>query len=163
MSNYLDILWLYIPALIANGIPVVVAKTPLIHSWNKPISESIFGKNKTWRGLLFGTSIAILVSVLFISEFDTTTKKIVWGGLLGTGALGGDLIESFIKRKMGLAPGKALPFFDGVDYMVGAILLGLFLHIPDWKSVIFLLLIGPLLSLLANVIAYFLGLKNVWY
>ena len=105
----------------------------------------------------------MVVSVLFVPEFESLAQKLLWGFLLGFGALGGDLIESFIKRRMGLAPGKALPFFDGVDYMVGAIALGLFLFIPDVGAIIFLLLVGPILSLLANIIAYFLGLKNVWY
>ncbi len=163
MDSYLYILWLYLPAFVANSVPVLVSRIPGICHWTHPICEKIFGKNKTWRGLLCGIGMAMVVSVLFVPEFESLAQKLLWGFLLGFGALGGDLIESFIKRRMGLAPGKALPFFDGVDYMVGAIALGLFLFIPDVGAIIFLLLVGPILSLLANIIAYFLGLKNVWY
>jgi len=163
MDPFLFILWIYLPAFVANSVPVLVSGIPGICHWTQPIHEKIFGKNKTWRGLLCGVGAAMVVSALFVPAFESIPQKLLWGFLLGFGALGGDLIESFIKRRIGLAPGKALPFFDGVDYMVGGIAFGLFLFIPEGVFIVFLLLVGPILSLLANIIAYFLGLKNVWY
>jgi CDP-2,3-bis-(O-geranylgeranyl)-sn-glycerol synthase len=85
------------------------------------------------------------------------------GGWLGLGALVGDMVKSFWKRRLGIKPGTMFQPWDGIDYMVGAIIFMLPLYSVGIIGSLFLLIIGPLLSLLANTLAYHIGWKECWY
>ena len=85
------------------------------------------------------------------------------------GAAIGDLIGSFIKRRFNYKSGAPFWILDQLDFALGSILLlivpglifpSLFL-IPDINIIIFILILTPSVSLFANTIAYFLGLKYV--
>ena len=85
------------------------------------------------------------------------------GFLLGLGGLTGDLLKSFLKRRLRLKDGA--PFFplDQLDFVFGGLLFGAVLHFPGWYHVAVLLLMTPLLHLLSNLAGYKLGLKKVWW
>lgn len=53
--------------------------------------------------------------------------------------------------------------WDGIDYMVGAIIFVLPWYSMTLSAMIFLLIIGPLLSLAMNTLAYTIGWKECWY
>jgi CDP-2,3-bis-(O-geranylgeranyl)-sn-glycerol synthase len=59
-------------------------------------------------------------------RFLATT--ILFGFLLSLGALFGDLFGAFLKRRMGFAPGELLPVVDQIDFIIGAILFSIPLH-----------------------------------
>lgn len=160
----------FLPAFIANALPVIIQNIPRISNWKTPLWEKRLGKNKTYRGLVFGVlggtlSGIILFQINAWGDFWTFSlgEFLFIGFLLGLGALLGDAVESAFKRIIGIAPGKALPFFDGADYIIGASVLVMPFYIVSWYEFLFLLLLGPILSLLSNTIAYFLGWKKVWY
>lgn len=158
-------LLLYSPAFVANAAPVIAASMPGLRGWKRPISPSLFGKNKTIRGLCAGVVTGGLVAVL-LDVFDVflLDTSVFWiGCLLGFGALAGDVAESFLKRRLGLAPGQALPVLDGIDYVVGALLILLPWYTPSMEAAVLLLLAGPLLSLAANTAAFAVGMKDRWY
>ncbi|MFX1274006.1 MAG: CDP-2,3-bis-(O-geranylgeranyl)-sn-glycerol synthase [Promethearchaeota archaeon] len=85
------------------------------------------------------------------------------------GAAFGDLIGSFIKRRLNYKSGAPFWVVDQLDFALGAILFisipGLFFPsiflIPDINILIFIIILTPSVSLLANTIAYMLGLKEV--
>jgi CDP-2,3-bis-(O-geranylgeranyl)-sn-glycerol synthase len=171
-STLFWILVIYTPAMLANATPIVVKHVPILKNWNTPLNAPLFGKNKTWRGLVCGTIVGGITGYalyIFLAErlnlFDgDMLRYIVFGMLLGFGALVGDFVESVIKRKLGKRPGEPFPFWDGVDFVIGALLFGAVLFFPgSFAEIIFLLLFVPVLSLLTNMIAYALGLKDVWY
>lgn len=86
------------------------------------------------------------------------------GMLIGLGAILGDLIESFIKRRLKIKSGKSWPVFDQVDFIIGAWFVMIIIYpLIDWKYFFIALIITPLLHLLSNVIAYKLKLKKVWW
>lgn len=85
------------------------------------------------------------------------------GGWLGLGALVGDMVKSFFKRRLGIKPGAMFQPWDGIDYMIGAIIFMLPWYNGGVIEYIFLLIIGPLLSLLMNICAYRIGWKECWY
>ena len=99
---------------IANGAPILAARllgkhwaTPIdfgYHLWDQ---HPLFGKSKTWRGLL--SAILLTAPAAMLVGFD-----LGWGLLLGTLAMGGDLLSSFIKRRLGLAPGERARLLDQV-------------------------------------------------
>lgn len=167
--KHLWILYIYLPAFIANATPILAKNIPCLREWNTPISEKYLGKNKTYRGLLTGIFCAALTSIaqrhfdLISLPYATFSNALVFGFLLGSGALVGDLVESFAKRQLNIAPGKALPVFDGIDYILGAIIFVLPFYTPTITELGILVFASPVLSLLANTVSYFLGWKNVWY
>ncbi len=89
---------------VANGTPVA-AKLLLGDRFAYPLDggraladgRPLFGHSKTVRGLVLGVLATILASVLL--GLDWTV-----GALVGAVALAGDLLSSFIKRRLGLAP-----------------------------------------------------------
>lgn len=163
MNDYLAALLFFLPAGIANMTPVFVNKIPVINRWKTPISKKYLGANKTWRGLLSGTLVAALSAIL-ISKLNTNTVVTIpafWVGfLLGLGALVGDSVESFFKRKKGVKPGASWFPFDQTDYIIGGLLFILpFVPVPFWAiATIIIVYFG--LHLLVSYIGFLLGLKD---
>jgi hypothetical protein len=88
---------------VANGAPVIATKIfagsfarPLDNSLILADGQPLFGPSKTWRGVV----LAIAATVAFAPwiGFDWTT-----GLLVGVAAMIGDLVSSFVKRRMGLS------------------------------------------------------------
>ncbi|PIP64973.1 hypothetical protein COW95_04315, partial [Candidatus Peregrinibacteria bacterium CG22_combo_CG10-13_8_21_14_all_49_11] len=110
--HFFALLALYLPAFIANGAPVVASKAPGLRKWNVPIAAEWFGNNKTWRGYICGIFVAGITGAvehffrhtLLLVSFGLHTslfQSIGTGLLLGFGALSGDILKSFVKRRMG--------------------------------------------------------------
>jgi CDP-2,3-bis-(O-geranylgeranyl)-sn-glycerol synthase len=168
-------LFVFLPAFVANAAPVVAKNLPGLQSLNRPIYATYMGKNKTWRGFLSGLIAAVATAMLlhtigslpyvgFVALHHYSLAVSAFAGfLLGCGAIGGDMAESWVKRRLGIKPGNALPYWDGVDYVLGAILLLSPLYRPSLAGFVALLLIGPLASLIANTVAYSVGWKQQWY
>ena len=89
--------------------------------------------------------------------------------LCAYGAAVGDLIGSFIKRRLNLSRGKPLWIIDQLDFAIFSMILTsipsiilpeIFLPL-DFLIISFLLILTPSIAILANIIAYFVGLKSV--
>jgi len=93
---------LYVMLVLANGAPVVAARI-LGEHWDQPVDGNrlwsdgrpVLGKSKTWRGLVSGCLACALFSL-------ATGPGFLFGALFGFLGLSGDMISSFIKRRMGL-------------------------------------------------------------
>ncbi|AFZ70890.1 CDP-diglyceride synthetase [Caldisphaera lagunensis DSM 15908] len=160
-----DLLKLFIfilPAMVANGTPVIVHGLPPIDMGKKwRDGRRIFGDGKTWGGILSG-----IIAGLIIGSIESV---IIWHNMLydafiaSFGALIGDLIASFIKRRIGLERGAPAPLLDQLDFYVGALV---FLYLFDGKifniyaELLFAVLIYAL-HRTTNYMAYKLKLKNV--
>jgi CDP-2,3-bis-(O-geranylgeranyl)-sn-glycerol synthase len=151
------------PAYCANAVPVIVGGgLPLDLNRNFVDGKPIFGKNKTFRGFLLGLAVGTGVGYL---ETVIFRYPIFLGFLLSLGALLGDLVEAFFKRRLSLAPGAPLPVADQVDFVLGAVLFSLPISIQflSWEIVLSVLLISPPIHVLTNYGAFKLGLKkNPW-
>lgn len=85
------------------------------------------------------------------------------------GAAFGDLAGSFLKRRFNIKSGAPFWVVDQLDFAVGAIIFASipalffpgFYFIPDVNIIIFLLILTPSVSLIANTIAYLTKLKDV--
>ena len=84
----------------------------------------------------------------------------------GVGAMLGDILASFLKRRTGRERGASFPGVDQLDFVVASLSLTL-LAATDWFLATFTLpvlfvvvVITPLLHVSTNVGAYALGLKN---
>lgn len=91
--------------------------------------------------------------------------------LASYGAVIGDLAGSFLKRRFDIKSGAPFWIVDQLDFALIAILFvaipsfispTIFLF-PDLYIFIFLLIITPAVSIIANTVAYLVGLKSVPY
>lgn len=185
-------LWLFLPAYIANMAPVFLAK--IFPGWNAPIDAGrtrddgtrLLGAGKTWRGLLGGAIVAALVALLLshvlrfnamltdfgVAETGSFWAPLVLGFALGLGALVGDAVKSYFKRKTGRERGRPWIGPDQLDFVIGGLLLVAlagFVITGDWTRSwlierwwipLFIFVATPLLHWLVNVIGYVLKLKN---
>ena len=176
--DLLDLLVFFIPMYVANGTPVVIKNVPVFARWSTPIHERTLGKNKTWRGLISGVVCAIIASGFlhfayaygtiffvdnpYLARF-TFGETLIIGALLGFGALFGDAFKSYWKRRLGYPSGAPFIPWDGIDYILGALVFILPFFVPSPVQFILLLILSPLLSAISNVTSYMLGWKNVPY
>jgi CDP-2,3-bis-(O-geranylgeranyl)-sn-glycerol synthase len=158
-----EALKLIFPAYCANGAPVIVGGgLPLDFGKNFVDRRRVFGKNKTFRGFIFGLTVGFLVGVIEVLVFG---YPIFFAVLSPLGALLGDLTGAFLKRRLNIEPGGLLPIVDQVDFVVGAILFTLPLRIASLSAevAIAMLIVTPPIHLLTNFGAYKLKLKsNPW-
>ena len=154
-----------LPAYFANATPVIAGGGLPIDLGKKFVDgKPIFGKNKTFRGFLFGLVVGTGVG-LSESAVLSLPYPITFGLLLSLGALFGDLAGAFLKRRLAIPPGSLLPIVDQVDFIVGALIFSLLLSpsMLTWELALTVLLITPPIHLLTNFAAYKLGLKsNPW-
>lgn len=136
--------------------------------------KPILGRNKTIRGLIFGVLVGILVvfiqTVLYnnysafrdisIIPYDQY-NFVLLGFLMGFGALLGDMVKSFIKRQIGVDPGKRFVPFDQVDFVIGFLLLSSIVFVPPWQVAVFLIVLVPVLHIVINHIGYYIGIQKV--
>ena len=149
------------PAYCANGAPVLGGGgKPLDFGKNFFDGKRIFGANKTFRGFFFGLAIGSAVGVIDCLLFGFPW---LFAFLTPVGALLGDLMGAFLKRRLDIKPGGLLPIVDQIDFVLGALVFSLPLMIVDWQLAAVVLLITPPIHLFTNFLAYKLKLKkNPW-
>ncbi len=166
--------YLMLPAYFANMAPVIVKKINLFVipiDFNKTINNKpVLGRNKTFRGIIFGVIFAVIVaylqSLLYNKEFfgDISffnyQNWLLFGFLIGFGALIGDLVKSVFKRRLGIKPGEKFVPFDQTDFVIGALIF--IMPILDLTLEIFLtsLFLSFILHIIVNHIAYYLKIRN---
>jgi CDP-2,3-bis-(O-geranylgeranyl)-sn-glycerol synthase len=87
----------------------------------------------------------------------------VAGFLMGVGAVLGDLLGAFLKRRLGIKPGDPLPIIDQLDFVFGALLFGSLVFPLSLASVLLVVLVTPPIHLGTNYGAYLLGLKKTYW
>lgn len=175
-------IYLILPAYLANTGPVIAEKLHL--PLGIPINEKLFGSHKTWRGFYAGYLMAL--GGLWLQFFlqsqaasDTTQfaaflqsytlldyqsiSLFLYAFLFGIGAIFGDLIKSFFKRRLGHTPGSPWIPFDQLDFVIGTLIFLSPFYIPPLPNILTILIITPILHLLANILAYKIGIKKVWW
>jgi CDP-2,3-bis-(O-geranylgeranyl)-sn-glycerol synthase len=155
-----DLLWLaetiyfYLPAYIANATPVILnGGGALDRGRNWVDGKPLLGDHKTVWGTLSGLAAGFLVGF--------AQRNLVRGVLLAVGAIGGDLIISFFKRRFDLKPGALLPVADQMGFIVFAVILVSFAEpAPTWDRAIGILAATLPIHYLTNVFAWLLKLKS---
>ncbi|MCA1813842.1 MAG: CDP-2,3-bis-(O-geranylgeranyl)-sn-glycerol synthase [Halobacteriales archaeon] len=124
-------LWLMLPAYIANASAVKVGGgTPMDFGKVLKDGRRVLGPGKTWRGFLLGglagTVGGALLHVLApgaggaMTDFGAgwawlpTVAGLAWGALLG------DAVKSFVKRRVGKERGAPWWGPDQLDFVLGA-------------------------------------------
>jgi len=165
-------LFFIFPAYAANAVPVILGGGQAIDAGRKmPDGKPIFGSHKTVRGFATGIMAGILTSVAqnallqfgALSDFERLLPfqfSMSLGFVISFGALIGDLVHSFVKRRIGIAEGAPLLVADQLDFVIGAILFSFLVSPPPLFTIFIILVITLPVHLLTNLLAYLAGVKK---
>jgi len=173
-------IYFILPAYFSNGSGLVFGGgTPVDFNKTDSKGNRWIGNGVTWRGFIAGTLIGTLTGTVqgyfgpqiiqtfgqyIITPIITDINSgILIGFLLGFGALLGDAIGSFLKRRLGIGRGEPAPILDQLDFIIVALILVSFAVKLNWLVVVIAIVLTLAVHLITNSIAYLLGMKDVWY
>lgn len=166
------VVMLYLPAMVANAMPLITCR-PLFRNphpidLNKRFLDGkrVFGDNKTIEGFISGIVAGSLVGLAYSYHFHMSAWTL-YGLTSGLGAMCGDLLNSFIKRRLGLRPGQSFIPLDQLSFVIMAFVLVKAFKADvmvgqDLGAVDFIvgLALAGVLHPLTNYVAYLLGVKE---
>jgi CDP-2,3-bis-(O-geranylgeranyl)-sn-glycerol synthase len=140
------VFWFFAPAGVANMMAFFSGKIPFLKPFTYPVDfflkingKRVLGSHKTIRGFIVGTLAAVLIVYFEVFLYQQIPllrtilplnyeyiNPLLLGGLLGLGALVGDSVKSFFKRRMKISPGKSWVPFDQIDFILGGMLFSTF-------------------------------------
>ncbi len=168
MSDFIiKLVLVLLPMYVANSSAMLFGgKYPLDFGKKFFDKRPIFGPGKTFRGAIvgitLGTLCAFIVSILFPQLLVNLTKDyVLFGFLVSVGAIVGDIVASFFKRRNNIAPGEPVLFLDQLDFVIGALLFGSILYVPDFVEAIIIAVVTIVVHKAANLIAFKVKLKKV--
>src|SRR5712692_4521621 len=141
----------------------------------------LFGDNKTYRGgLIVICGVAFFTAIegawlersrwaadLAIVDYQRV-NPVAWGLLLGLGCVLGELPNSFLKRRLGIAPGtsptgaKGVLFWicDQLDSLGGVLVAASIFSVPRVRVVVWLVFIALVVHPVGDLIMRSFGLKR---
>jgi CDP-2,3-bis-(O-geranylgeranyl)-sn-glycerol synthase len=184
-TSALAVLWLLLPAYIANAFATLPrGRGPSMdfgRVWARD-GRPILGPSKTWSGFLFAgfaaMPFALLEAWLILLAppnlalvpvlAPTVAAAIPLAALLTFGAMSGDALGSFVKRRMGRPSGTRTLLLDQLPFVLVPIAIGLVVYpalfvevFASWQAVLWLLVYTLGLHAAFNWVGYRLGLKKV--
>lgn len=175
MNLLITAIWLMLPAYLPNNCAAIFGGgTPIDRGRNFYDNRRIFGNGKTYRGTVAGIVCGILAGAaqnavapsLGLPSFGDGIVALTVIIGLSAGAMLGDLVASFFKRRLGLERGAALFLVDQLDFVFGCWALLLILA-PGWFLTNFtppillsVIVITPVLHRITNIIGYRIGAKK---
>jgi len=163
LYHLVSLAWFFAPAWCANMAPPFVRYW---RGWNRPVSRRWLGSHKTVVGVLAGvlTGVATTavqaharVPLAVLADY----AEWPWLGLaFGGGAMAGDMLKSFLKRRLGIPPGARWIPFDQVDFAIGALVFASPFATLGFGDAIVLLVLTFAGAMVLNRIAFRLGIKR---
>jgi CDP-2,3-bis-(O-geranylgeranyl)-sn-glycerol synthase len=137
----------------------------------------IFGDNKTWRGAIFMVVGPALAAVLLtqspayddaLPDAVSSASPVLWGALVGLGVVVGELPNSFLKRRLGVAPGTqrrdavgvALIVFDQADLVPGVWLCLAPVYVLPVATAVVAFVVVAVVHFAINVVGYWVGARS---
>jgi len=179
LTFILQCLWFFLPAYFANMAPTFAKKAGILESLAKPIDlgkifkgKPIFGFHKTWRGMISGIVLGILISYFqkFLFQFSFFQKISFFnyqklnvfflGFLLSFGALFGDLISSFFKRRKNIKSGDSWIPFDQISFVIGALFFTFFFFPISTSAYFLILFLSFFLHIIGNRLGFWLKISD---
>jgi CDP-2,3-bis-(O-geranylgeranyl)-sn-glycerol synthase len=150
------------PAYCANMAPPFVR---FWRGWNRPISRRWLGDHKTVVGFLASVYAGVLTTAMQrlvdapIALIDYRNWFAV-GLLFGAGAMLGDALKSFAKRRLGIPPGDRWIPFDQLDFVLGALILVAPWAKLGWPDIAVILALSFAADVVVNRLSYRCGIKD---
>ena len=182
MSTLLDALlvalYLQIPIVFGGVWHMVAVKKHWLAALCVPIAEPLFGRNKTWRGLLL-VPLLTAVGALLLWPLEWLQQSLLGHSVLEThslvlvGIAGGlgyvlaELPNSWVKRRLGIGPGetprRGRLFFlamDQIDSGIGAALAYMLYPGIHWITAAAYVVSFPLVALAVKRLLFLAQLKS---
>lgn len=182
--------WMVIPVLVAGLGQVVILKTGLLPGLAAPLDRGVhwrgkplLGPRKTWRGVIIMTTLSALIAraqagaasrserLRAFSPFDyDRINPWLLGVALGLGYCLAELPNSFVKRRLDIAPaGRASRFawlqylVDQSDSVAGCLVALRFFYKPTWRETGLAFCTGLILHVGVDQLMHALGVKRRFY
>lgn len=175
MNLLITAIWLMLPAYLPNNFAALFGGgTPIDFGQRFNDGRRLTGDGKTYRGtaagaacgFLFGLAQNAAAESIGLPSFGSGFEAILVLAGLSVGAMLGDIVASFFKRRLGLKRGAQLFVIDQLDFVFGAWILTMILA-PSWfwqnftpAIIIIILIITPILHRVTNIIGYRIGAKR---
>lgn len=162
MARAIQLLYLMLPVYAAN---MAAPFAPMLPGDPRPISVRWLGAHKTWRGCALAVLAATLTAwaqsrVGWSGDLVSYDRWLPLGLLCGAAAMAGDSAKSFVKRRIGIAPGRPWIPFDQLDYVVAGLLALSLWHRFSAADVLLVVAVSFVGSLLVNRLSARLGIKS---
>ncbi len=118
-----------------------------------PDNYPILGRSKTWRGVI-GAIVFTSISAVVLGYTATTGAQVAIYAVLG------DVLSSFIKRRLGMAASSMAPLLDQVPESFLPALMLMETFEVNFQSIIILVCVFFVMELLLSVILFKLGIRN---
>lgn len=171
----------FLPGYMANAVPVILCRFKLFEFMNVRCDfgyelggEDLLGKTKTIRGIVGGAIGGVITAVCcfyllnmpelkFLSVYDGNVYNfMIIGFLMGLGEGLGDLIKSFFKRRLHIKSSAPFFPFDQTSFL-GALFLSFLVFVPPVEVILTIVILSPTIPVIANIVAYKMGWKKVWW
>lgn len=156
----LALVHLFILIILANGAPILAhnllgnkADYPIDGNLHFIDKRPLFGRSKTWRGLIASLLLTSLLAWLLGYSIQT-------GLLIALAAMGGDLLTSFIKRRFNMPSSSMAPMFDQVAESLFPALVVMDIFALTSLNIILLVLAFILFDLLLSQLLHRIGLRR---
>ena len=147
----------------ANSAPVIAmsflertAAWPVDFGWRFVDGQPLFGRSKTFRGLVVAVTLAAGVAPMMGLSWRI-------GAVVAAASMAGDLLSSFVKRRLRLAPSSMAPLLDQLpESLFGAVAAswGLPLGAREIAVCVAVFTVG---QMIVSRVAYALGLRSEPY
>jgi len=146
------------PAYFANAGPLVLGGGAALDGGRTLADgQPIFGPHKTVRGVIAGIVAGTLVG---LAESLVDSRLAFAGFVISLGAVLGDLLGAFVKRRLKVEPGRAFPVLDQLDFILGSVVLGYPFFQVGLISILLVVVVTPPIHLATNYGAFRLGIKK---
>ena len=167
--------YLQLPVIVGGVLHMVVVTRNLAPSLAVPVWRAAFGANKTWRGMLAVPLLTLLGALVWLpfeavlGDASPLAGHSLWLAALaaGVGYVLAELPNSFLKRRLGIAPGESpdkakwlFVLLDQLDSGVGvAVAYGVVLGAP--LAVLGMFVVSfPVTALVVKRLLYWARLKK---
>lgn len=156
LYTILTTIWLYLPAYFANAAPVALGGGPPLDGGEKWLDGKPFlGSHKTFRGCVVGVAMGLLIGAFQGNIYIGLTQ--------GFGAILGDLLSSFLKRRWDIAPGGGFPLLDQLDFIIMAIIISQPYTRASFLEMFIILVVTVPIHYFMNYVAWIAKMKeNPW-
>ena len=180
------------PVILAGVFNMIFCKLGILKKLQVPMDggrtlkdgNRLLGENKTWKGfigyIIFGTLSTVLwgliikntplnsLNFFYVNNENTLGFNILVGILLGLFYALFELPNSFIKRRLGITPGKpatglkkaVFVFVDQADSIFGCALVVWFFYNLGFARYLGFVVVGAVTHIVINMLLYFAHLRK---
>jgi CDP-diacylglycerol--serine O-phosphatidyltransferase len=170
MRSITHALILSVPLVVSGGLHMMVVKFDWLRALKIPIHPRTLGANKTWRGVLvmaITVAVAVWLSSRIWPDAFGSWNPFVLGAALGLAYAVAELPNSFVKRRLGIPPGKRparnrawFTLADQADSAIGCALVYAWALRLSATTLLLLVALGPAIHLGVNYSLYLLRLRK---